>query len=261
MSAPGLTGMPLVLGLCAGLALAVGVWLRSLARRDVSIVDVAWSWLVWVPAAVATAASGTTGSRALPLLVLSLAWALRLSLHLLQRQHGQPEDPRYQAIRARNEPHFAWKSLYLVFALQALLGWVVGWPLHAAAASAAPWQPLDLAGVGLMAFGLGFEAVADAQLARFRREPANRGRVMAQGLWRYTRHPNYFGECCLWWGAWLLAAAAGAWWTVASPLLMTWLLLRVSGVSLLERDIGERRPGYADYVRRTNAFVPGRPRP
>jgi len=84
---------------------------------------------------------------------------------------------------------------------------------------------------------------------------------MAQGLWRYTRHPNYFGECCLWWGAWLLAAAAGAWWTVASPLLMTWLLLRVSGVALLEQDIGERRPGYADYVRRTNAFVPGRPRP
>jgi steroid 5-alpha reductase family enzyme len=103
--------------------------------------------------------------------------------------------------------------------------------------------------------------VADAQLARFKSDPSRRGRVLDTGLWRYSRHPNYFGECCVWWGAWLVAAAAGAWWTVISPLSMTVLLLKISGVALLEKDIGNRRPGYADYVRRTNAFVPGRTRP
>lgn len=252
---------PALLGLSAGLLLAAAVWLASLPRRDVGIVDAAWSFLVWGPAAVGAAALAATGARALPLLALALAWALRLTVHILRRQHGQGEDPRYQAIRARNEPNFEWKSLYLVFGLQALLGWIVGWPLLAAVASERPWQPLDLAGFALMAFGLGFEAVADRQLARFRADPANRGRVMNQGLWRYSRHPNYFGECCFWWGAWLVAASAGAGWTIVSPLLMTWLLLKVSGVALLEKDIGARRPGYADYVRRTNAFVPGRPRP
>jgi steroid 5-alpha reductase family enzyme len=109
--------------------------------------------------------------------------------------------------------------------------------------------------------GFGTESVADAQLAAFRADPANRGRVLDTGLWRYTRHPNYFGECTLWWGYYLLAVAAGGWWTLPAPLLMTFLLLRVSGVALLERDIGERRPGYREYVRHTNAFIPGPRKP
>ena len=108
--------------------------------------------------------------------------------------------------------------------------------------------------------GLLVEAVADAQLAAFRADPSRRGQVLDTGLWRYSRHPNYFGECAMWWGWWLMALAQGAAWTIVSPLLMTWLLLRISGVALLERDIAERRPAYADYVRRTNAFLPGRPR-
>jgi steroid 5-alpha reductase family enzyme len=252
---------PSLFGLAAGAALGLCVWLVSLRRHDVSIVDAAWSFQVWLPAAMATAALATTGARALPLLALALAWAMRLSLHILRRQHGQPEDPRYQDIRARNQPNFQIKSLVLVFGLQAVLGWIVSAPLLAAAASDAPWRALDIAGFALMLFGIAFEAVADAQLARFKADPAQRGRVMDRGLWRYSRHPNYFGECCVWWGVWLVAAAAGAAWTVFSPLLMTLLLLRVSGVALLEKDIGQRRPGYADYIRRTNAFVPGRPRP
>jgi steroid 5-alpha reductase family enzyme len=250
-----------LLGLAAGAALAFAVWLASLPLRDVSIVDVAWSFLVWLPAAVAAAALPQTGPRAAALLLLALAWALRLALHLARRARGQPEDPRYQAIRARHQPHFERKSLLLVFGLQALLGWVVALPLMAAAASPAPWTLLDGAGLALMAFGIGFEAVADAQLARFKADPAQRGRVLDLGLWRYSRHPNYFGECCVWWGAWLVAAAGGDGWTVVSPLLMTLLLLKVSGVPLLEKRLGRHRPGYADYVRRTNAFVPGRPRP
>jgi steroid 5-alpha reductase family enzyme len=248
------------LGLAASLALALAAWAASVPARDVSIVDSAWAFLVWLPAAVMAVALPEPGPRATAMLALAAAWALRLSGYIAWRHRGQPEDHRYQAIRRRNEPHFAWKSLVLVFGLQAVLGWIVAAPLMAAVASPRAWSALDGLGIALFTFGLLFEAVADAQLARFKADPSRRGQVLATGLWRYTRHPNYFGECCLWWGAWLVATAAGAWWTVFSPLLMTILLLKVSGVALLEKDIGERRPAYADYVRRTNAFVPGRPR-
>ena len=249
-----------VAGLGAGALLALAVWARSLRRRDVSIVDSAWGFLVLVPALVVAALLPADGPRAAAVLGLAGAWALRLSVYISRRHRGQPEDRRYQAIRRRNEPHFQWKSLYLVFGLQALLGWIVAAPLMAAVASPAPWQALDGLGLAVAAFGLLFEAVADAQMARFRADPRNRGRVMDQRLWRLSRHPNYFGECCLWWGLWLVAAAAGAWWTLLSPLLMTLLLLKVSGVPLLEQDLGRHRPGYADYVRRTPAFVPWRQR-
>ena len=116
---------------------------------------------------------------------------------------------------------------------------------------------LDFAAVALWLAGFGFEAVADAQLARFRSNPRSRGEVLDRGIWRYTRHPNYFGECLIWWGFYLLALAGGGWWSFPAPLLMTVLLLRVSGVALLERDISDRRPAYRDYMRSTNAFVPG----
>ena len=160
----------------------------------------------------------------------------------------------------RNEPGFAWKSIYLVFGLQAVLAWLISAPIAASIASAAPIDALDAIGAVLTVFGIAFETLADAQLARFKAEPANAGRVMDSGLWRYTRHPNYFGEFCVWWGLYGIALGAGAWWTLFSPLLMTVLLLRVSGVALLEKDIAERRPAYRDYAARTNAFFPGPPR-
>lgn len=250
---------PPLMGLAATVALATATWMASVVRRDVSIVDSLWSWLVWLPAALTALLGPGPGPRGNTVLVLASLWALRLSVHITWRHRGQPEDPRYQAIRARNEPHFVIKSLYLVFGLQALLGWIVALPLMATVSHDAPWQALDGLGLALFLFGLAFEAVADMQLARFKADPAHRGQVMDRGLWRYSRHPNYFGECCCWWGLWLLAAASGAWWSVVSPLLMTVLLLKVSGVTLLEADITERRPGYADYIRRTNAFLPGRP--
>lgn len=246
------------LALSGGLALLV--WLASVARRDASLADIAWGWLVLLPAAVVAAHAAPLGPRGWAVLVLALAWALRLSAHIAWRHRGQPEDHRYQAMRARHAPLFAWKSLYLVFGLQAVLAWVVAAPVAAAAASAAPWRLLDGVGLAVAIAGLGFETVADAQLARFRADAAQRGRVMDRGLWRYSRHPNYFGECLLWWGLGLMAVAAGSAWALISPLLMTWLLLRVSGVALLEEDIGQRRPDYAEYVRTTNAFMPGKPR-
>ena len=247
-------------GLGAGAALAFATWCASLAARDVSIVDMVWGFLVWAPAAVVAWLLPAAGTRAAVVLALALAWALRLSGYIAWRHRGQPEDRRYQEIRGRNEPHFEWKSVYLVFGLQAGLGWVVSTPLMAAAASTAPWNALDAAGLALAAAGLAFETVADLQLARFKADPLNRGRVMDRGLWRHSRHPNYFGECMAWWGFGIVGMAAGAWWSIVSPLLMTFLLLRVSGVPLLEKDLERQRPGYADYVRRTPAFVPGRVR-
>lgn len=243
-------------GLGVALALAAMTWGLSIPKRDVSIVDSAWGFLVLAPALAVALLSPRVGPRAGIVLAMAAAWALRLAIHIAWRHRGQPEDRRYQAIRARNEPGFACKSLYLVFGLQALLAWIVAAPLMAAVASGAAWHPLDAAGLVLAAAGLVFETAADAQLARFRADPRSRGGVMDRGLWRFSRHPNYFGECCLWWGFWLTACAAGAWWTIVSPLLMTLLLLKVSGVPLLEKDLEGRRPGYAEYVRRTPAFIP-----
>jgi steroid 5-alpha reductase family enzyme len=163
-------------------------------------------------------------------------------------------------MRAQHGARFWWVSLFTVFLLQAALAWVVSLPLQAAVASTTPLGILD--GVGVLAWIAGFtcEAVADAQLARFRANPSSRGTVLDTGLWRYSRHPNYFGDALLWWGIGLLGAAAGAWAALVGPLLMNVLIVRVSGVSLLEKDIGDRRPGYREYVRRTSSFVPWFPK-
>ena len=248
-----------VTGLAVIVALALATWAVSVLKRDVSIVDSLWSIFIASAGLSYPLSSSGFHARAMLMLSLTLLWAIRLCAYLTLRNHGQPEDRRYQQIRARNQPHFALKSLYLVFGLQALLAWLVSMPLLAAARGATPLNLTDLAGAALTLFGIVFESAADQQMARFKRNAANAGRVMDNGLWRYTRHPNYFGECCVWWGLFLIALAAGNVWSVISPLLMTVLLLKVSGVTLLEADIGERRPAYRDYIARTNAFVPGKP--
>ena len=242
------------------LAMAFITWLVATARRNAGLVDIVWALFFLAATLVHVTAAPEFTVRAALVLVLVAAWSVRLSVYLAARNWGEPEDRRYQAIRRRNEPGFAWKSIYLVFGLQALLAWFVSSPLGAAIASPAPLHLLDLLGAALAIFGICFESIADRQLTRFKSKPDNAGRVCDSGLWRYTRHPNYFGECCVWWGFYLLAFAAGAWWTIFSPLLMTALLLKISGVALLEKDIAERRPGYQEYVMRTNAFIPGPPR-
>lgn len=244
-------------GLLAALVIGFATWLLSVWRRDVSIVDSAWSLMILAAAGIYAVRGPGPGAAGTLVLVLVAVWALRLSVHLTWRNFGEPEDRRYAEIRTRYEPGFAYKSLYLVFGFQALLAWIVSAPLFAALS--APWSPgwLSVAGATLWLTGFAFETVADWQLGRFRAAGGNHGRVLDRGLWRYSRHPNYFGECVLWWGLYLFALDAGAWWSVVSPLLMTWLLLRFSGVTLLERDISDRRPEYADYARRTNAFFPG----
>ena len=252
---------PLALGgLAVSALLAVLTWVASLVQRDVSLVDRTWSLMICGASLAYAWQVEWPAARASCVIALVLAWAVRLAVHITTRNWGHGEDRRYQAIRARNQPNFALKSLLYVFALQAVLAWVVSAPTLAASAGRRELGVLDVVGVVVAIVGLLFEAVGDLQLTLFKRDPGNRGRVMDKGLWRYTRHPNYFGEACFWWGIWLLAVGAGglaALWTIVSPLLMTVLLLKVSGVAMLEKDIGERRPAYRDYIARTNAFVPG----
>lgn len=246
-------------------AIALLTWAASVPRRDASLADRVWGLLVAAPAVwVAWQLSPAWGldSRATWLLLLLLAWALRLSLFLTWRNWGHGEDRRYAAMRQEHGPAFALRSLVTVFGLQATLAWMIGAPVWMALGSDRPLGALDLVGLVIAAAGIGWEAVADAQLARFRADPAHRGQVMDRGLWRYSRHPNYFGETCVWWGFGLCALGAGApAWLLLSPLLITVLLLRVSGVRLLEQDIAERRPAYREYIARTSAFVPWPPRP
>jgi steroid 5-alpha reductase family enzyme len=253
-----------LLGLTITSLLLLLTWIVSLFKHDVSIIDSGWSLLFLAMAIGYTSPGwlyGELGARAALLLVLVSLWALRLSLYITRRNRGEGEDRRYRAIRRKHEPGFGLKSLYLVFGLQGVLAWLISLPLLAASTSTSDLGLLDLAAAVLWLVGFGFETVADAQLTAFRADPNNRNRVLDRGLWRYTRHPNYFGECLIWWGFYLLAVAGGGWWSFPAPLLMTVLLLRVSGVALLERDIGERRPAYRDYVLSTNAFVPGPRKP
>ena len=238
--------------------LALGAWLVSLRQNDVSIVDSFWPLLILTGGATYALIEPQPGPRSVAVVVLVALWAIRLAAHITWRHWGEPEDHRYQAIRARNGPDFKRKSLVTIFALQALLAWIVSASLLAAVINPMSWNWVDSLGAGVIVVGGIFEAVADWQLARFKADPSHKGKVMDQGLWQYSRHPNYFGEFCVWWGFYLIALSPGGWWwAISSPFLMTVLLLKVSGVALQEKNIAERRPGYRDYIVSTNAFFPG----
>ncbi len=239
------------------IALMLVVWTISLMIKDVSIVDIVWglgfvliAWIVW--------SRRGPDDRLLLSAVLTTIWGVRLSGYLAWRNLGKGEDYRYVAMRRRYGSRFWLVSLFVVFGLQGVLMWVVSLPVQAA--SGELFELLDVAGICFWIVGMTFETVGDFQLARFKSEPANKGRVLDTGLWRYTRHPNYFGDFMVWWGLYLIALGGGAWWTAIGPLVMTALLIRYSGAGLLEKTIGRRRTGYAEYVQRTNTFFPGPPR-
>lgn len=248
----------------AGLAVAVGValvgWLASILLKNASIADSLWPVLFVLLGSIYLLAASNPGARSYLLFLLVFLWGARLGAFITRRNWGEPEDRRYAAMRAAHAPGFWWKSIYLVFGLQSALAWVISLPLLAASLGQAPLGWLDYSALSLWLVGIFFEGVGDQQLADFKARPEHRGQVLDRGLWRYTRHPNYFGEACIWWAFYLFALAAGGWWSLVSPILMTWLLLRVSGVALLEKDIAERRPAYREYLARTNAFFPGPPR-
>lgn len=246
------------------LATMTCLWLYSIARRDASIVDSFWGagfvCVTWV--ALVSAPRTLMLERKWLLATLTTIWGLRLSIYLLWRNWGHGEDRRYQSMREHVGERFWWVSFLTVFLLQSVILWFVSLPIQVAMmdTKSKPLCWIDLAGVFVWSVGLFFEAVGDYQLARFRADPQNSGRVMNRGLWRLTRHPNYFGDFCVWWGLYLIASTAGATWTVFSPLLMSFLLLKVSGVTLLEKTISDRRPDYAAYQASVSAFFPWPPK-
>lgn len=250
-------GHPYIIALFVILAIGVASWVLSIFRKDVSFVDSLWSLFFLAAAAVFAIAADPLSTKGKVVLVLVALWALRLSIYITARNWGQPEDYRYRSIRANNEPGFVFKSFYIVFGLQGVLAWLVALPLLPAITSAHELNWIDGVAATLWVIGFIFEAGGDYQLSRFKARADSKGQVLDTGLWRYTRHPNYFGDFCIWWSFYLFAVASGAWWSIASPLLMSILLLKVSGVAMLEKTISERRPEYADYIRRTNAFLPG----
>jgi steroid 5-alpha reductase family enzyme len=219
------------------------IWIVSLIRKDASVVDIFWGLGFVVVAACYFALTDGFMLRKIILMVIVAIWGLRLSGYILWRNWGKPEDFRYQKWRAEAGPSFWWRSYFKVFLTQGALMWIISAPLLAAQFGAAPAQLtwLDDLGIIVWAVGFFFEAGGDLQLARFKANPANKGKVMDRGVWRYTRHPNYFGDATQWWGYYLIALAAGGWWTVFSPILMTMLLLRVSGVyAVVGGNVGDQ---------------------
>jgi steroid 5-alpha reductase family enzyme len=253
----------LIIGGAVIFGLMVLLWLLSLALKNSSIVDIFWgfgfvlsSWLYYFLT--------PDGFLVRKLLVVGLStiWGLRLTLHILIRNFGKPEDFRYQ--KWREEAPSTWwiKSLFKVFLLQGLLMWLISVPLLVAQLPSR-MQYLtffDYAAVIIWLIGFFFEAVGDAQLTKFKANPANKGKVLESGVWRYTRHPNYFGDSAQWWGYFLFALSAGGWWTVFSPVIMTLFLVKVSGVALLEKTLKTTKPQYAEYIRKTSAFIPWFPK-
>jgi steroid 5-alpha reductase family enzyme len=242
--------------------LMVGMWLLSLAMKNASIVDIVWGLgFVIVAWAVRARVDGHADRQRL-LVAMTTLWGLRLSVYLYARNHGKGEDFRYRAMRKHWGPRFGLISLGTVFALQGALMWIVSLPVQLGQASTRPDLGV-LAWIGVIVWGVGlfFEVVGDAQLAQFKRDPSNAGTVMSSGLWRYTRHPNYFGDACVWWGIALVAAetTVGRWGLIGAA-AMTVLLRRVSGVTLLEKSLIKRRVGYDQYVARTSPFIPRPPK-
>ncbi len=250
----------LLINLSAVAGVMFAVWFLSVAIRNASIVDIIWgpgfvavAWATFIAVEEHTA-------RQFLLVAVTTIWGLRLGAYLAWRNAGKPEDYRYVEMRRLHGGRFWIVSLFTVFALQGAVMWTVSLPVQIGQQTAAGLYWLDAIGVAVWTIGLLFESIGDLQLALFKRDPANKGKVMNLGLWRYTRHPNYFGDFLVWWGIYLIAAAGGAWWTVLSPLLMSFLLLRVSGVTLLEKSLNTRLDGYTNYVRRTSPFFPWPPR-
>ena len=242
--------------------LMLATWLLALAWRDASIVDPVWPLGFVVVAWVTRFVADGNDARQWVLVALVTIWGLRLSGYLAWRKRGAPEDFRYQAMRRHWGAKFPVISLVTVFLLQGVLMWVVSLPVQLGSVRATPdLGVLSALGVAVCLVGFGFETIGDAQLARFKADPASAGRVMDRGLWQYTRHPNYFGDACVWWGIALVAAESGLGAIgFIGAVVMTVLLVRVSGVPMLERSMAKRRPGYTDYVARTSGFIPRPPR-
>ncbi|MEZ4772413.1 MAG: DUF1295 domain-containing protein [Bacteroidia bacterium] len=242
------------------LSVLAGLWLLSLAIKDASIIDIFWG-----PGFVILAwfyfwhSPGPGSQRSVLLCSMVTIWGLRLAWHIGRRNLGKGEDFRYKGWREAGGKNYWWISFLRVFLLQGILMWIISSPLMMAMSDSMVFSltTLDKVGIALWVIGFGFEAVGDRQLKQFKANPENAGKVMDQGLWRFTRHPNYFGDALLWWGYFMFALdQTGGWIFIFSPVLMTFLLMQVSGVALLEKTLSESKPAYRAYIGRTSAFFP-----
>ncbi|NNM05317.1 MAG: DUF1295 domain-containing protein [Gemmatimonadetes bacterium] len=241
----------------------VAVWMVSIRLRDASIIDIAWGAAGALLAVSTFIMADGDPSRKLLVTGMTVVWGSRLAIHIGVRKRGKGEDFRYAAMRADRPETFPLRSLVTVFLFQALLIWAVSLPAQVAQISSVPvgLTLLDLAGLSIWILGFVFETVSDRQLKQFLADPRNAGKVMDQGLWKYSRHPNYFGDSLIWWGIFLVAAATpGGWLTIVSPLIMSLLLMKISGVPMLENALAERREGYREYMERTSSFFPWPPK-
>jgi steroid 5-alpha reductase family enzyme len=243
-------------------ACMVCLWLISIPLRYVSFVDSFWAaGFIVVAGSTYTMTGGGTNRRQI-LFLLTAVWGARLAMYLVLRWRREGPDGRYVALLKKAPGNVHLFSLRKVFLLQAPLLWLVSLPVQLGQIEAEPTSLGLIAwiGVALATVGIIFEAVGDHQLTAFKSDPANKGQVMDRGLWRYTRHPNYFGDCCVWWGLYLIAAETSPGvWSIFGPVFLTWTLVRWSGVPLLERRLQRSRPGYADYLARTSSFIPWPP--
>lgn len=245
----------------ATIVIMVLLWIISRQLQDVSIVDIYWGPGFAIIAGLSLYQAPVVTLHNVVLTGIAILWGLRLGGYLLIRwTQKEGEDPRYAAMRRNRSPNFELKSLWIVFLFQSVVMWTVAFPIQfGIGGSTGSQTPLILTlGLALFAIGFFFEAVGDAQLARFRADPANKGKVMDRGLWAWTRHPNYFGDAVIMWAFYLVAVAgaASAWWTVFAPAIMTYFLLRVSGVAMMEKGLSKTKPEYAEYVARTSVFIP-----
>ena len=251
------------IGALAILGMMLALWLVSLLLKNSSIVDIFWgagfvitSWIYF-----ALTPDGFM-SRKWLVVILTTIWGLRLSFYILWRNWGKGEDFRYQKWRQESGENWWWYSFFKVFLLQGVLMLIISAPLLAAQTSATPDRLIWLDYLAILVWGIGFffEAVGDWQLARFKADPANKGKLLNNGVWRYTRHPNYFGDATQWWAFYLVALSGSGWWTIFSPIIMTFFLRAVSGVTMLEKTLKNTKPGYEEYIATTNAFIPWIPR-
>jgi len=245
------------------LCLMTVLWIFSVILKKASIVDPFWGLgFVLVSVYYHVNSSGDALRKSM-VFALVIMWGIRLFTYLLWRNYGKPEDYRYVKFRNDYGPHrYWWVSFFQVFVLQGILLWLISAPLLAAQYYGAdrPFGWLDGIAIIFWLVGFSFEAGGDYQLTKFKNNPANKGNVLDTGFWRYTRHPNYFGDACVWWSFALFSVAAGSYVPVLGSVLMTFLLVKVSGVSLLEKTLKNTKPGYESYIRNTNSFFPWFPK-
>ena len=241
--------------LLINLLFAYGGWLLSLKKNNVTHVDIMWS-LFFVLNTLYFYTVFTPSLRSTLILFLVLLWGLRLSVYLTIRNWGKSEDVRYLKIRQNNEPNFRYKSVYIIFGFQSILAWIVGSILFMAIENDHPLTWLDSLGLLITLCGIIYESIADYQLMQFKNDIKNRGKLLQSGLWKLSRHPNYFGEILVWWGFFITTLVTGIHFNLIAPLLMTFLILRFSGVTLLEANLIKKFNGYDDYQKKVNTIIP-----